>query len=181
MSGTPLEAIVAVYAGWGIGENGTQPLTLKADRRRFRELTEGAAVIVGRKTLADFPGGRPLKDRANIVLTRQDITIEGAAVVRSVGEALAEAEKYERAFVIGGESVYKVFFPHISRIYLTKIDAAPHSDVFFPDLDADPGWYISDPGTPAEEDGIPYRFMIYARAEVLKSCCRKPEKVVNWL
>ena len=53
-------AVVAVYAGWGIGCRGTQPVVLKADRAHFREITAGAAVIVGRKTLADFPGGRPL-------------------------------------------------------------------------------------------------------------------------
>lgn len=159
-----LEAIVAVYADWGIGANGTQPLTLKADRRHFRELTDGAAVIVGRKTLADFPGGRPLKNRANIVLTRQDIIIEGAAVVHSVGEALAEAAKHTRAFVIGGESVYIAFIPHISRVYLTKIDISPHSDAFFPDLDGDPAWRISDPGAAAEEDSVPFRFMVYERA-----------------
>lgn len=160
-----LEAIVAVYAGWGIGAGGTQPLTLKADRRHFKELTDGAAVIVGRKTLADFPGGRPLKNRTNIVLTRRDITIEGAVAVHSVEEALAEALRYPRALVIGGESVYIAFLPHIHRIYLTKIDFSPHSDVFFPNLDADPVWHIADPGTEDEEDGVPFRFMVYERAE----------------
>lgn len=160
-----LEAIVAVYADWGIGENGTQPLALKADRRRFRELTDGAAVIVGRKTLADFPGGRPLKNRANIVLTRRNIIIEGAAVVHSVEEALAGAFRHARTFVIGGESVYKALLPHIRRVYLTKIDCSPHSDVFFPNLDADPAWRIADPGTAEEEDGVPYRFMVYERPE----------------
>ena len=63
-----LEAIVAVYSDWGIGANGTQPVVVKADRRHFREVTGGSAVIVGRRTLADFPGGRPLKGRENIVL-----------------------------------------------------------------------------------------------------------------
>ena len=165
MSAKLLEAVVAVYAGWGIGAGGTQPLALKADRRHFKLLTEGAAVIVGRKTLADFPGGRPLGNRANIVLTRQGIAIEGAAAVHSVEEALAEAAKYPRAFVIGGESVYKALLPHINRVYLTKIDSSPHSDVFFPNLDADPAWYIADPGAPREEDGVSFRFMIYERAE----------------
>ena len=58
-----MDAIVAVYADWGIGAKGTQPLVIPADRRRFRELTMGAAVIVGRRTLDDFPGGRPLPGR----------------------------------------------------------------------------------------------------------------------
>ena len=64
-----MEAIVAVYSDWGIGRNGTQPVVLKADRAHFRNLTAGAAVIVGRRTLGDFPGGKPLKGRYNIVVT----------------------------------------------------------------------------------------------------------------
>ena len=79
-----MEAIVAVFSDWGIGSEGTQQVVLKADRRHFRELTDGAAVLVGRRTLGDFPGGRPLKGRHNIVLTRQAVEIEGAEV--PVGE-----------------------------------------------------------------------------------------------
>lgn len=158
-----LEAIVAVYADWGIGADGTQPVTVKADRKHFREVTDGAAVIVGRKTLADFPGGGPLKNRANLVLTRQDVQIEGAAVVHSAEEALGEAAKYEHVFVIGGESVYRALFPHISRVYVTRLDCALRSDAFFPNLDADPAWHVTNPGVPLEEGGIGYRFMIYER------------------
>ena len=133
-----MDAIVAVYADWGIGAKGTQPLVIPADRRRFRELTMGAAVIVGRRTLDDFPGGRPLPGRENLVLTRQDIVIEGAQVVHSPAEAAAAAAQYDRCFVIGGDSVFRQMFPHLTRVYVTKIDAAPHSDVFFPDLTPTP-------------------------------------------
>ena len=126
-----MDAIVAVYADWGIGAKGTQPLVIPADRRRFRELTMGAAVIVGRRTLDDFPGGRPLPGRENLVLTRQNIVIEGAQVVHSPAEAAAAAAQYDRCFVIGGDSVFRQMFPHLTRVYVTKIDAAPHSDVFF--------------------------------------------------
>ena len=73
-----MDAIVAVYSDWGIGADGTQPVILKADRQHFVELTRGRTVIVGRRTLADFPGGRPLKGRRNIVLTRGDTVIDGA-------------------------------------------------------------------------------------------------------
>lgn len=158
-----LDAIVAAYADWGIGAHGTQPVVIHADRRRFRGLTEGGAVIVGRKTLADFPGGRPLKNRANIVLTRQNLFIEGAAVAGSVGEALRLAAPHSRIFVIGGESVYKAFLPHIGRVFVTKIASMPHSDVFFPDLDADPAWRVAEAGEAAEENGVCYRFLTYER------------------
>lgn len=158
-----MDAIVAVYSDWGIGCGGTQPVTLRADRRRFREVTEGAAVIVGRKTLADFPGGAPLKNRVNIVLTRREIEIEGAAVAHDAGAALAEAGRHPRAVVIGGESVYAQLLPHVDRVFVTKIDAVPHSDVFFPDLDASPDWRLSDAGEELEEDGVRYRFAVYER------------------
>ena len=86
-----MEAIVAVYGDWGIGCDGTQPVVLKADRAHFREVTAGAAVLVGRRTMEDFPGGRPLKGRHNIVVTRQNLEIEGAQVVHDTEEALAAA------------------------------------------------------------------------------------------
>ena len=123
-----MEAIVAVYADWGIGAKGTQPVVLKADRAHFRAVTADAAVLVGRRTLADFPGGKPLKDRHNIVVTRQNIEIEGAEVVHSTEEALAAAARQPRCLVIGGASVYRQFFPWLDKIYLTKIDLTPTSD-----------------------------------------------------
>ena len=158
-----MDAIVAVYADWGIGDGGTQPVVLKADRAHFRQLTEGNAVIVGRKTLSDFPGGRPLKNRYNIVVTRQDIRIEGAQVVHSTEEALAAAAQHPRCLVIGGASVYRQFYPHCDRVFLTKIDLAPHSDSFFPNLDADPAWVCTDQGEWLEEDGLRYCFCTYER------------------
>ena len=87
-----MEAIVAVYEHWGIGCCGTQPVVVSEDRKHFRNVTAGAAVIVGRKTLADFPGGKPLKNRTNIVITSQDIEIEGAIVVHSVEDAVCGVE-----------------------------------------------------------------------------------------
>ena len=158
-----LEAIAAVYADWGIGAHGTQPVVIKADRRRFRELTEGEAVIVGRRTLADFPGGRPLKNRANIVLTRQKRSIENAETADSIEAALKLAAPHSHVFVIGGESVYREFLPHIGRVYVTKIAVTPHSDVFLPNLDEDPVWRVAEAEEEMEENGVRYRFLTYAR------------------
>ena len=149
-----MQAIVAVYSDWGIGAKGTQPLVIPADRRRFRALTDGAAVIVGRKTLEDFPGGRPLKNRHNIVITRQNLTIEGAEVAHTTEEAVTAAEQYEACFVIGGASVFRQFFPYLDTVHVTKIGAAPFSDSFFPDLDADPDWVCADAEPEQEHDGV---------------------------
>ena len=159
----PMEAIVAVYGDWGIGCDGTQPVVLRADRAHFREVTAGAAVLVGRRTLEDFPGGKPLKGRHNIVVTRQDIQIEGAQVVHSTQEALAAVAQQERCLVIGGASVYKQFFPHLSKIFVTKIDLIPHSDSFFPDLDADSAWTCTEQGPWQEENGLQYCFCTYEK------------------
>ena len=160
-----MQAIVAVYADWGIGAKGTQPLVIPADRKRFRTLTDGAAVIVGRRTLEDFPGGRPLKNRHNIVITRQDITIEGAEVVHTTEEAVAAAEQYDACFVIGGASVFRQFFPYLDTVHVTKIDAAPFSDSYFPNLDEDPGWVCSDAEPEQEHDGVKYQFCVFKKVK----------------
>ena len=135
-----MDAIVAVYADWGIGAKGTQPLVIPADRRRFRELTMGAAVIVGRRTLEDFPGGKPLPGRENFVLSRRNITIEGAQVVHTLQEAIDASQNAEKVFVLGGASIYMAMFPYLDRIYVTKIGATPKSDAYFPNLDSLPDW-----------------------------------------
>lgn len=160
-----MDAVVAVYSDWGIGADGTQPIVLSADRAHFRELTDGAAVIVGRKTLEDFPGGRPLKNRRNIVITRRDADIEGAVVVHSTEEAIRAAGD-GRCYVIGGASVFRQFFPYLDRVYVTKIDLKPLSDSYFPDLDSDGDWYLAEGGGQMEENGISFRFYCYKRKGV---------------
>lgn len=158
-----MEAIVAVYSDWGIGSGGTQPVVLKADRAHFRVLTDGAAVIVGRKTLGDFPGGRPLKGRHNIVVTRQDIEVPGAQVAHSTEEALTLAAEYERCLVIGGASVYRQFMPYLDTVHITKIDLAPQSDSYFENLDSSPDWERIDEERWQSEGDIRYCFVTYKR------------------
>lgn len=160
-----MEAIVAVFSDWGIGSEGTQQVVLRADRAHFRELTQGAAVIVGRRTLADFPGGRPLKGRNNIVVTRQNLEIEGAEIAHSTDEALALASKYPRTLVIGGASVYRQFLPYLDLVHATQIDLAPKSDSYFENLDASPDFRPREEGEWQEENGIRYRFVTYERVD----------------
>lgn len=158
-----MELIVAVYEDWGIGRDGTQPVALGADRKFFRETTRGATVIVGRKTLADFPGGKPLPGRRNLVLSRSDPEIPGAQVVHSPQEAVGACREDPRVFVIGGGSVYRQMLPFCQRAYVTKVGAKPESDTFFPDLDADSGWRLAQVLLEGEENGIPYRMCLYER------------------
>ena len=162
-----MEAIVAVFSDWGIGSEGTQQIVLKADRAHFRELTAGAAVIVGRRTMEDFPGGRPLKGRNNIVVTRQKLTIEGAEVAHDTAEALELAKKYPRTLVIGGASIYRQFLPWVDTVHITKIDRAPASDSFFEDLDASPAWSLTEQTPWQEEDSVRYCFATYNRIMII--------------
>ena len=158
-----MELIVAVYDDWGIGCCGTQPVALSADRVFFRETTRGATVIVGRKTLADFPGGRPLPKRVNLVLSRSTDEIEGVTVCRSPEEAAEKCKDADRVFVIGGGSVYRQMLPMCDRAYVTKVHACPESDTYFPNLDEDPAWELAEVLQSGEENGILYEMCLYKR------------------
>lgn len=158
-----MELIVAVYDDWGIGKDGTQPVALSADRKFFRETTRGATVIVGRKTLADFPGGRPLPNRVNVVLTRQNIEIDGVVICHSPEDAAKLAQNADRAIVIGGGSVYKQMLPFCDTAYITKVHATPESDTFFPNLDEDTQWKLEEILQSGEENGIAYQMCLYKR------------------
>lgn len=158
-----MELIVAVYDDWGIGKDGTQPIALSADRKFFRETTRGAMVIVGRKTLADFPGGKPLPNRVNVVLTRQGLDMDGVVVCHSPEEAVRLANDAQRAMVIGGGSIYKQMLPFCDTAYITKVHTAPESDTFFPNLDQDPQWKLVEILQEGEENGIAYQMCLYKR------------------
>ncbi len=159
-----MELIVAVYDDWGIGKEGTQPVALSADRKFFRETTRGAMVIVGRKTLADFPGGRPLPNRVNVVLTRQVADIPDVVTCHSPEEAVQLAKTAQRAMVIGGGSIYRQMLPYCDTAYVTKVHAQPESDTFFSNLDADPQWELIQILQSGEENGIGYEMCLYKRS-----------------
>ena len=159
-----MEAIVAVYENWGIGRDGTQPVALSADRKFFREMTRGATVIVGRRTLADFPGGRPLPKRINLVLSRNtDLEVPGAVVCRSPEEAVTMSADAEKVMVIGGGSVYRQMLPYCDSALVTKVHCDPGSDTFFPKLDDDPAWKLEEVLQAGEENGISYEMCRYRR------------------
>lgn len=158
-----MELIVAVYDDWGIGKDGTQPIALSEDRKFFREMTRGAMVIAGRRTVADFPGQKPLPGRVNVVLTRQGGEIPGFTVCASVEEAVALAKTAQRAMVIGGGSIYKQMLPYCDTAYITKVHVTPESDTFFPNLDADSQWTLEQVIQSGEEKGIGYEMLLYKR------------------
>ncbi len=158
-----MDVIVAVYDDWGIGEGGTQPVALSADRKFFRETTRGAAVIAGRKTVLDFPGQKPLPGRENIVLTRQNMELAGFTVCHSPEEAAEHTGNLDRVFVIGGGSVYRQMLPMCQRAYVTKVHCTVPCDTYFPNLDKDPQWELTALLQSGEEDGIAYEMCLYER------------------
>lgn len=160
-----MELIVAVYDDWGIGRDGTQPIALSADRKFFRETTRGCLVIAGRRTIDDFPGRKPLPGRVNAALTRQNAEIPGFTLCHSPEEVLVLAKSHDRAMVIGGGSVYRQMLPYCDRAYVTRVHATPESDTFFPNLDRDPQWELTETLQSGEENGISYEMLLYTRRD----------------
>lgn len=158
-----MQLIVAVYDDWGIGRDGTQPIALSADRKFFRETTKGAMVIVGRRTIEDFPDKKPLPGRVNVALTRGTPELPGFTICNSPEEAAELAKSAPRAMVIGGGSIYRQMLPLCDTAYVTKVHVTPESDTFFPDLDGDPQWTLAETLQSGEENGIAYDICLYKR------------------
>ena len=158
-----MELIVAVYDDWGIGRDGTQPIALSADRKFFRETTRGCLVIAGRKTIADFPGQKPLPGRVNVAISRNAAEIPGFTLCKTVEEAADLAKTAQRAMVIGGGSIYVQMLPYCDTAYITKVHVTPESDTFFPNLDEMDDWYIAETLMQGEENGIGYEMLLYKR------------------
>lgn len=158
-----MNVIVAVDRNWAIGKDGDQLVYISEDLKHFKELTTGHPVILGRKTLATFPGGRPLKGRRNLVLSRNPgFAPEGAEVFRDLPSLLAAARS--DAFVVGGASVYAALLDKCDTAYVTKISGHfPVADCFFPDLDASPEWEVAEEGPELEEEGLTFRYVTYRR------------------
>ena len=157
-----MELIAAVDRNWGIGKDGQLLVRIPTDLKRFQALTTGHTVILGRKTLATFPGGRPLKGRRNLVLSRDaSFAPEGAEVFRDV-EALRAAAPVD-AFVIGGGAVYRQLLPWCDTVYVTRLERTFPADTYFPDLDNHPDWCLAGTEGPYDHQGLAFRYDTYRR------------------
>ena len=146
-------AIVAADRNWAIGRDGDQLCYIPADLKRFQALTTGHAVVLGRRTLSTFPGGRPLKGRRNLILSRDPaFRPEGAEVFRDLESLLAAAPA--DAFVIGGGQVYRQLLDRCDTVYVTRLDRVFPADAWFPDLDADPAWMPAGSEGPFDHQGV---------------------------
>lgn len=155
-----MNLIVIVDQNWGIGKDGDQLVYLKPDLKRFQQLTTGHTIVLGRKTLATFPGGKPLKLRRNLILsTQKDFQVEGGEVVHTIEELLKVAPA--DSFVIGGASVYHQLLPYCHRAYVTKVEETYPADCSFPNLDADPAWQIEEEEGPFCYEDLRYSYVTY--------------------
>ena len=172
-----MNAIVAVDRNWGIGKDNDLLCHLPGDLKYYKNKTTGKIIIVGQRTLESFPGGRPLPNRTNIVLTDiPDYEAPGCIVCHSKEEVLQVVQYLEEdivenqgpefledaVFVCGGASIYRLFLDDVEKFYVTKMDAEFDADTFFPNLEEE-GMRITWESEPQEDNGISYRFTIYER------------------
>ncbi len=161
-----MNMIVAVDEHWGIGNKNELLIRIPADMKLFREETTGKVVVLGRKTLETFPGGLPLKNRKNIILSSQkDFQVKDAQVVHSLEELLEELKNYEEEeiYIIGGESVYRMMLDYCKKIHVTKIDRTYEADAFFPNLDEKKEWKVTVESEEQSYFDTTYRFVQYER------------------
>ena len=158
--------IVAADENWAIGNKDDLLVRIKEDHRNFKALTKGNVVILGRKTLCTFPGGLPLKERTNIIMSRDpEYKVEGAEVAHSVEELLEIVKQYDddKVFVIGGGTIYDQLLPYCNKAVVTRLDHAYEADTYFHNLDEDAEWVITNTSDEMTSFDLTYHFVTYER------------------
>lgn len=158
-----ISIIVAIAQNGIIGDKNSLLWHIKEDMRFFRTTTSGHAVIMGRKTFESL-GSKPLPKRKNIVITRSDLTFEGALTAHSLDEAIAMAEGDEETFIIGGAQIYRAALAVADRMYITRVEHDYQGDTSFPEVDYSQWRLVSEERHErGEEYERPFSFLIYDR------------------
>ena len=163
-----MNLIAAVDKNWAIGKNNKLLVSIPEDMKFFRQTTTGKVVVMGRKTLESFPNGLPLKNRTNIVLTKdRSYQVKDAILVYSMEELLEELKKYpsEDIYVIGGESIYRQLVDYCDVAHITKINYAYEADSWFPNLDEIEGWEITADSEEQTYFDLEYYFYKYEKKQ----------------
>lgn len=161
-----MNAVVAVDKNWAIGNKGKLLVSIPNDMKRFRQITTGKIVVLGRKTLDTFPQKQPLKNRTNIILTRDmDYKVSDAIIVHSIDELLEELKKYptEDVYIIGGDSVYAQMLPYCDTVYATNIERSYEADTYFPNLDKLDEWSVEEESEEQTYFDLEYVFRTYKK------------------
>ena len=159
-----LSIIVAVAENNGIGYKNELLAHISQDLKRFKEITAGSTVVMGRNTWFSLPR-RPLPKRQNIVITNiPDESFEGADSVFSIDEAIERCPENQESFIIGGAMIYKQFFEKADKLYITRILKPFEADTFFPDIEADT-WKIESESDIFldEKSGLEFQYVNFIR------------------
>jgi len=159
-----MQLFVAVDNNWAIGNRDNLLVRIPEDHKFFRQTTMGHVVVLGRKTLAGFPNGLPLKGRTNIIVTHDpDFKAKDAIIVHSKEELLAELTKYDsdEIFIIGGESIYNMMYEYCDTAHVTKICYSYQADRYFPNLDEMDNWVITGESDEQTYFDLEYYFYRY--------------------
>ena len=166
-----MKCIAAVDNNWAIGFKGKLLVSIPNDQKMFRNETTGKVIVLGRKTLETFPNGLPLKNRTNIILSRDpDYKVKDAIVVHGDEELFDVIKDYDPddIYIIGGESVYKRYCGYCDTAIITKIDQTYESDAFFPNLDEDDDWEMVAESEEMTCFSVEYTFREYKNRNVKK-------------
>lgn len=160
-----IRVIVAVDKNWAIGKDGKLLNSIPDDQRFFRQTTTNQVVIMGRKTLESLPGGKPLPNRTNVILTRnEDFQDPDVLVAHSVQEALDLAqEKGADIYIAGGSEIYEQMLNYCDEAYVTFIDYAYQADTYFPNLDKMSEWVLVAESEEQTHFDIVYYYRQYVR------------------
>ena len=153
-----ISIIVAVAENYAIGKNNDLLFHLPNDLKRFKEITSGHSLIMGRNTLLSLPKW-PLPNRRHIVITDENDNFPGCEIVHSVEEALEKVKNEEEAFIIGGGMVYKQFYPLAGKLYLTLVHQPFDGDVYFPEIDFSEWKEISREDSHDEKNNFSYSYL----------------------
>ena len=158
-----LSMIVAADNNNGIGIKNTLPWRLSDDLKRFKSITTGHTVIMGRNTWFSLPI-RPLPNRRNVVITPEPLGEDGAIEVGSLNEIFEQCKNDTENFVVGGASLYEQMLPYASKIYLTRVEGDFETDTFFPKLNPDE-WCLTEQSEKFKDSksGIDYTYLIFKR------------------
>ena len=159
-----MTAIVSTDRNWAIGHENALLFRAAADMKRFKAITMGHVLLMGRRTFESLPGLLP--GRAHVVLTRDaGFAHEGVTVCHSLDDGIAAAHALGEVFVIGGGEIYAALLPYCDTALVTQVDAAASgADAFFPNLDNHPGWRLVHTGAWQEENGLRFRYCEYRRS-----------------
>jgi dihydrofolate reductase len=158
-----ISAVVVIDKNWGIGKNNQLLVHFPADLKRFKNITNGHTIIMGRKTFESM--GKALPNRRNIVISRQtNLNFAGAEITNSLDAALALCNIEEEIFIIGGAEIFKQALPILHKIYLTRIHKSFEADTFFPEINNEWAAIEKQDFLPDEKTPFSYSFITYQKS-----------------